>query len=409
MITKMNTENVFTELDVDNVYIYVSDALRWDSLHPKVAQSGTVIKSVAASTHSPSSFASLLTGLYPPNHGVQSFRHQLQSSTSKILDIPNYDTRFLNSIFAHAERKHSTPADPIYSVLNTESPQSTDPFTNLEEPFCIIERGPGGHAPYGGFDGTAGEYFRQKGAANIQKIRNDYAQSVELDADLFSNRLEKLRENNLTGDTLVIFTSDHGELLGEGGELGHTSPMRPELVYVPTVFIHPILPSTEIEDSIFHHVDLFPTVADILNVESEFSGSVDGHSGLERISNDPRPCFYNNAVLPDWTPLISGQLHYNGVWDATGGYVNVESQLSDRLAVLGGKALLSSRRKFILRNLSDAFNAYFDGNTITYGSPSFSADDVDSILAHTANSPTHEQRTELSEAAEQQLRDLGYK
>ncbi len=397
------------DLNVTNVYIYVSDALRWDHLSDRIGNHGTVIKSVAASTHSPSSFASILTGLYPPNHGVQSFRNQLQSSISTLLDISNHNTRFLNSIFEYAERDHSSMKDPIYSVLNTDQPQHADPFKNLEQPFCVIERGPGGHAPYGEFDGTADDYFRQNGTSKIEKIREDYSRSVDLDTQLFLDRFDKLRNKKLADDTVVIFTSDHGELLGEGGELGHTSPMRPELVYIPTVFIHPDLPSTEINDAIFHHVDIFPTVIDMFDIDENIFSPIDGFSAIDHITNDPRPCFYNNTLFPEWVPLLSGRLRYEGVWDANGGYVNVESSLSERLAVLGGKISTSSRRRFILRELKTALRAYSDGSTITYGSPSFPASNIKSILTNVTNTQIEQREIELSESAEQKLRDLGYK
>jgi len=64
--------------------------------------------------------------------------------------------------------------------------------------------------------------------------------------------------------TLVIFTSDHGELLGEyGGLTGHVRPPCPELVYVPTVFIHPLIKNKKTEESIMRHVDLYKPMGSI--------------------------------------------------------------------------------------------------------------------------------------------------
>ncbi|WP_265110767.1 sulfatase-like hydrolase/transferase [Halosolutus halophilus] len=396
-------------INVDNVFIYVSDALRWDYLPDQVSDQGIAIKSISASTHSPSSFASILSGQHLPNHGVESFRHQLSPSTSTLLDIPEYHSLFLNSIFEFSERKHSTSTDPIYSVLNIDAPNVDHPFEDLQEPFCVVERGPGGHAPYGEFDGTATEYFREKSTKDIKTIRDDYARSVEKDAELFLSRVERLQEMGLSDDTLVIFTSDHGELLGEGGELGHSSPMRSELVYVPTVFIHSNLPATRVDDVTLHHVDLLSTIIDVLDIEPEFSMPSDGKSLVEGLPKSPRPSFYKNTFLPDWLPSVSGALEYEGVWDTSGGHVSVKSPKHDRLLVLGGKSLRSSRRKFIMRNFRRAVNAYSKSGLVSYEDPKFPSHEAESLLKDAVNTEVDERKITLSDDAEQHLRDLGYK
>jgi arylsulfatase A-like enzyme len=57
---------------------------------------------------------------------------------------------------------------------------------------------------------------------------------------LLNDSLEYAINSKLRGildDSLVIFTSDHGELLGEyNGLYHHQTPVVPELVYVPLAF-----------------------------------------------------------------------------------------------------------------------------------------------------------------------------
>ena len=64
------------DFDVRNVLIYVDDAVRYEALADDLAALGPTYKTVAASTHTPTSFGSLLTGLYPPAAGVLSFQTQ---------------------------------------------------------------------------------------------------------------------------------------------------------------------------------------------------------------------------------------------------------------------------------------------------------------------------------------------
>ncbi|WP_323174535.1 sulfatase-like hydrolase/transferase [Natrialba sp. PRR66] len=399
-------------LDVENVFVYVGDAVRWDAVPDRLADRGALVRSISASTHSPSSFASLATGRYPATHGVATFTNQVSADAFRLFDIPGYDTRFRNSIFAYAEREHGETTDPIHTVLDVDPPAADDPLAGLEPPFVSMERGPGGHAPYGDFTGTASAYFRRRGSSATATIRDDYRRSVELDVDLFFERLERLERAGRAEDTLVIYTSDHGELLGEGGELGHSSPMRPELVYVPTLFCHPELPTTTIDDAAFHHADLLPTVLDVLGVDvaTRTAGRApfDGRSAAAEMPTGPRPCTYENQVLPASIPFLSGSLNYQGAWDADGGYVFARSALPERLLVLAGKATASAKRRYVRRHLPRALRSYARASETEYGSPAFTPDEAEQLLERVTADAVERETVSLSDDAQQRLRDLGY-
>jgi hypothetical protein len=145
-------EAILGTLNIQNVFVYVGDAVRWDFRPSAVTDRGSTYRTVAASIHSPTSFATLVTGRHPPAHGVSSFENRLPESVPRLFDLEGYETRFVNSVI---EQQDGT--DPIFSVLDVE-PTHTKPFENLSEPFISIERGPGGHAPYTGTE-TAREYF----------------------------------------------------------------------------------------------------------------------------------------------------------------------------------------------------------------------------------------------------------
>ena len=393
-------------IDVENVFIYVGDAVRWDALPNRIAERGTTIKTIAASTHSPSSFASLATGQYVPSHGVSTFSHRIADETPRIFDIKEVESTFVNSIFEHAERKHDDVVDPIYSVLGLDSSHGSSPLNAVSSPFIAMERGPGGHAPYGTFSGTATEYFERAGPADFDGLLTDYLTSVELDADLFCDRLDELGEQGVRDDTLVIYTSDHGELLGEGGMLGHSSPMRPELAYVPTVFVHPDLPPTTINRASLHHVDLVPTILDVLD-SSQSAWDFDGTSAAKGLPSGPRPCSYFSNPLPNSMTALSDGLRYAGAWEPSGGFVFAECSRSDRLAVLGAKLARSSKRRYLRHRLGVVGLSYLQSST-RYGTPTFSRQDAKRLLAESIREPAESQQSDLSGDAEQQLRDLGY-
>lgn len=402
----MNLELIrsLQNIDVTNVFIYVGDAVRGDSVSEDISTRGTTLKTIAASTHSPSSFASLATGMYTPSHGVSMFSHQIDPSLGTIFDLVD-ESSFVNSIFRFAYREHGEEVDPIYSVLDQEVPVSDINLAELSEPFVVMERGPGGHAPYGDFEGAATEYFRK--TPDAKSLRTDYNRSISKDASLFETRLNELAEGGFEEDTLVVYTSDHGELLGEGGMLGHSSPMRPELVYVPTVMIHPELPDQTVETSSFHHVDLLPTMENLLNTKVS-ERATPGTPATERIETGPRPSFYSNQFpIPD-LPLISGTLHYEGCWDAHGGHTFARSSVPDRITILASKLYASSKRKFLWKNVHNALPSYLSSGD-KFGSPEFSRAEADEVLSHSISWPTTTSEVSLSEAAEQRLQELGYR
>lgn len=393
------------ELDVTNVYIYVGDAVRWDSVDANVARLGATVKTAGASTTSAPSFSSLLTGLRVTTHNVYSFKHRLSPDTFRMLDVDGYNTEFLNSIFAYAQRDHDG-VDPIYPVLGVNDTTNIRELDSIQPPFLFMERGPGGHIPYGECRSTQ-LYFQQE--LTPEKLRDDYRRSIELDTGIFEERMKTLRSRDLLDDTLVIYTSDHGELLGEGGSVGHNSPMCPELVHVPTVFIHEDISETVVESPLLSHIDLLPTVLSIVGAGVD-EAMFDGTSMLSESPNSPACCFYNKEFLS--APRAFGRelniaLKYDGVWDADGGYVFPRSHIFNRLLVLAGKMAKSPKRSYLRKNFRSAVVSYSRGEQ-TFGTPTVPKHTAKEILTAFHQEGGSESIGDLSDSQQEQLRDLGY-
>lgn len=384
-------------LDVDNVYVYVADAVRWDALPRTVRETGAVARTVAASIHSPSSFASLLTGLAVPSHGVLDFDYRVSDSTFRLLDLAGYETRFVNTIGdAGAE-------DPLISVLDVDDGHHTDPFASCAEPFVVVERSQGGHAPYGGYDGTAPEYFAARAGATADELRAEYLAGVRADGERFVDRLADLEARGLLDDTLVVYTSDHGELLGEGGLFGHNAPVRPELVSVPTVLVHRDVTPGRL-DGLLRHEDVVPTALSALDadVDVRFDGSPVTDGGLA----DAGCCFYRSRY--DFADRLSFELRYDSYWEADGGHVFPRSPASSRLLATTVDALVGPQRRQVRRTVHRTVRSYASG-TRTYGDPEAAVDHADRVVREWgAASPEAAARTDLSGAAGERLKELGY-
>jgi len=287
--------------DIRNVVIFVSDALRWDYTPKEIKRLGHTFKTVAQSCHTPTSFASIVSGLNPPKHGVEWFSDTISKNLYTIFDLP------INSSY-YSFNKY----DPVYRVLGNPPRIS---LKNLREPFVYLEKNVDTHAPYNpNYKGTAKDYskeYRKKPGIYIR----DYEIAVEKSCNEFFDRIRTLKKRGLLDRTLLIYTSDHGEFLGEYGFPGHEFPCAPELVYVPTVFIHQSLDNKDSFPQIIRHVDILPTILDLLEIKVNYP-----FEGVNVFTvNDPLLgyCRTTFPYLSPWKIVVSS------VWNEQGGYVKL--------------------------------------------------------------------------------------
>lgn len=79
----------------------------------------------------------------------------------------------------------------------------------------------------------------------------------------------------LDEDTVIIVTSDHGELLGEKGWVGHGRNPLEGLVNVPLVVLGDLELNSLSEDILIQHADLAKIILKEFCVENEFSDGID--------------------------------------------------------------------------------------------------------------------------------------
>ena len=80
--------------------------------------------------------------------------------------------------------------------------------------------------------------------------------------------LEALKESGQAGNTRIIYTSDHGEMLGSYGLWGK-SCMYDDSVGVPFIVAGPDIPAGRVSDQNVSIVDCFPSVLDCVGVPLE--------------------------------------------------------------------------------------------------------------------------------------------
>ena len=335
---------LLSELEIENVLLYVADAVRFDSLHDQVSSLGTVYKTISQSIHTPPSFASIFTGCIPPRHGVYWFRDQLPEVDS-VLTLPDH-----NCVFVHtATELERTDGGLLASALNAGS-ASQIRLSDIEEPFVWAERAPGGHAPYGREPkSNAREYFEELLPASEGEIKREYQGGIKRDFSVFQDRLETLESRGILKDTLIIYASDHGDMLGEHGIVGHNGPILPEVVYTPTVFVHPSLSAQR--GGVMRNVDIFPTIRNVLGYEPlDYINGVPVHELEAPIQGTVHYCHgfdYGSNIGTDlgrFESVVDPKYDQHGLFDRTGGRVIRFNSSISQLGIIGGNLALSSIR-----------------------------------------------------------------
>jgi len=72
-----------------------------------------------------------------------------------------------------------------------------------------------------------------------RKILESYRDGVEYVSSFLEKLIEEIRKNGIWEDSLIIITSDHGQLLGESGKIGHGVFLHDDLLRVPLFIKYP--------------------------------------------------------------------------------------------------------------------------------------------------------------------------
>lgn len=121
--------------------------------------------------------------------------------------------------------------------------------------------------------------------ADVEFVQRLYAAGIRnMDATTLAPLLDALRQWDVERDTLVVFTSDHGEAFDEHGVFLHDDLYRGTL-HVPLVLRFPgRLPAGKRVDARARLVDVMPTILDLLGVPA--SDGMQGRSLVPFVRED---------------------------------------------------------------------------------------------------------------------------
>ena len=148
--------------------------------------------------------------------------------------------------------------------------------------------------------------------ANARRmIANYYGLVAEVDAWI-GRILDRLDELGLSDNTLVVFTSDHGEMLCDHG-MHSKGVFYESSAHIPMLMRLPgIIPAGRVVETPVSHLDLFPTILDYCAMSSSASEGESLRSMIEgRAGENDAP----RIVVSEWSSEgVPGFMVFDGRW-----------------------------------------------------------------------------------------------
>lgn len=195
--------------------------------------------------------------------------------TNRAIDIikrfSNKNNRFF--IFIHYWDTHTPYDPPLKYIKKFEIRERTRELT-LEEIYADI-----GNPNWRKYLQYCG-----KGAKYAEEIIQRYDASINFVDNEIGRLVDFLKKMEILNDTIIIITSDHGESLTEHGIYFDHHGLYEESIHVPLIIRYPELPQNKKISGLVQHIDILPTILDILDIK--VNDNFDGKSLLPLINGD---------------------------------------------------------------------------------------------------------------------------
>lgn len=156
----------------------------------------------------------------------------------------------------------------------------------------------------GGQDGQAEKIADLSDYEKREHFRDYYAE-IELVDDQFGRLLQYLDDNGLRDNTIVIYTSDHGEMNGDHGLYWKGAYFYEALVHVPLIISCPSIFKQGLKsDALVGLVDIAPTLMEAIGLEVPYF--MQGKSFYKILTGEADPHHFNDAVYCEFYHSLRG-------------------------------------------------------------------------------------------------------
>lgn len=164
------------------------------------------------------------------------------------------------------------------------------------------------------------------------KIRKAYYTSITLVDESVGEILDYLEDKNMVEDTLIIFTSDHGEMLGDKGYYSKELPYEGS-VRVPLIISNKdLFKENSYNDDLVDLIDIFPTCLDAANLK--IPNNLYGSSLLDtKIGKDREYVFSASGFLGVKRFVMCRNKKFKYIYHYNGGFEELYDLIADRCEI----------------------------------------------------------------------------
>lgn len=301
-------------LRADHLGCYGFEQARTPNIDALAAQGVRVDRAMAAAPITLPSHTTLFTGLNPPAHGVRDnglYKVPDEAETlAERLKAEGYRTQaFVSAWVLHHRFNLNQGFDGYDDVLEDEG---------NPEMFRVPER-PG--------KDTMDDVLRWLDSALVPSSKSPFFLWIHLfdphqpyappeadaqasptlyDGEIASvdrqigRLVDKLKEKKVLDDTILVFTSDHGESLGEHGEATHALFIYESTMHVPLIFRYPHgLPAGNVYGGSVGGVDVMPTILGLAGLKPNATQGADISKALAGTVDAPSRSPYSESAHPE--------------------------------------------------------------------------------------------------------------
>ena len=190
------------------------------------------------------------------------------------------------------------PHTPYRAPRDFGNPFADDPFPGWMTPELLIQHqslpGPHSAQEVNMYDSSVDPRFpRQPGSVadmvDWRKMIDGYDCGIAYLDQHLGQLFTALQQAGIWDDLAIIISSDHGENLGELGMYAEHGTADALTCRIPLIIRWPGKKSGQIDNDLHYHLDLAPSLTDLLNLDSpeiwdgkRFSSALGGHPGTGR-------------------------------------------------------------------------------------------------------------------------------
>ena len=195
------------------------------------------------------------------------------------------------------------------------------------------------------------------------EVKANYYAMIMLIDDQFKRIIDTLRDTRQLDNTIIVYMSDHGELLGDHGLILKGCRFFEGLVHIPMIFSWPDRFQRNLQsDALVESVDVAPTLLEAAGLKPAPGSTLDGRSLIPLF--EQKPGFDRDAIFFHYPNYAFHKKNRLGSALRAGDfklityYDNGELELYRLSSDIGEEVNLSQQHPEIVRQLKDKLDAW---------------------------------------------------